>query len=155
MAVHIDVAALCRTQTTLTHTLVRLYWFILSFFPRYEYAMVLSYGASLEDPDRGFQLQAAVMARLLRAGIQAVVLESTVLTHNRLCLLLKPTDVRLQAERLQLRLDRWFVQRGGDGELPESIIRKNMLHAGDLLLHSLHPAQLLLYSLVAHAPITQ
>jgi hypothetical protein len=88
----------------------------------YEYAMVLSYGASLEDPDRGFKLQAAVMARLLRAGIQAVVLESTVLTHNRLCLLLKPTDVRLQAERLQLRLDRWFVQRGGDGELPESII---------------------------------
>ena len=35
MAVHIDVSALCRTQTTHTYTLVRMYWCVLSFFPRY------------------------------------------------------------------------------------------------------------------------
>ena len=98
----------------------------------YDYAIVANYG---RGDARSFQLMVDILERLLAAGIQVSVMESTPTSEHKIVLLVRPTAERLAAERNQLKIDRYFAQ-GAIGEPPAELHpdwTPRMLHCVDCL----------------------
>ena len=63
---------------------------------------------------------ADVLDKKSQAGLAVTVMDSTKSSEDRIVLLIKPTQARLQAERHQMRVERWF-EMGAVGDLPDEM----------------------------------